>query len=326
MAYRLSLLDKSLVQRGEQPSAALARTVALAKYAEQLGYHRFWLAEHHGFKTHASSAPEILIGYILAQTSRIRVGSGGVMLQHYSPYKVAETFNMLAGLAPGRVDLGVGKAPGGFPLSTKALQPYEGGRPADFADQLRALDAYLGGAPGVLAMPLPQVAPERYLLGASVASAVLAGERGWDFAFAGQFNGDSDLIERSFAAYRRYTDRPPLLAVVALAAPTQGEAEAQVASLHMFKMHLPQGQSVNLGSPDQAVEYARQAGISDYTVEEIRPSLLAGTPEFVHAELERMHVRYGVAEFIIDTPVAAEADRLASIRLLAQKHKGAQAP
>ncbi|MCC6919780.1 MAG: MsnO8 family LLM class oxidoreductase [Alphaproteobacteria bacterium] len=319
MAYRLSLLDKSLVQRGEHPAAALARTVALAKHAETLGYHRFWLAEHHGFKTHASSAPEILIAHILAQTARIRVGSGGVMLQHYSAYKVAETFNMLAGLSPGRVDLGVGKAPGGFPLSTRALQAQEGGHAVDFAEQLGALDGYLGAAPGALAMPLPQVAPERHLLGASVASAVLAGERGWDFVFAGQFNGDSDLIEASFAAYRRYSDRPPMLAVVALAAPTQGEAEAKVAAMRMFKMHLPHGQSVNPGSPDQAVEYARQAGVSDYTVEEIRPSLLAGTPDFIHARFERMQARFGVEEFIIDTPVATEADRRTSIDLLAQR-------
>jgi luciferase family oxidoreductase group 1 len=318
MTYRLSLLDKSLVHSGESPADALARTVDLAKTAERLGYHRFWLAEHHGFRTHASSAPEILIGYILAQTSRIRVGSGGVMLQHYSPYKVAETFNLLAGLAPGRVDLGVGKAPGGFPLSTQALQAArDPARTADFAEQVRQLDSFLSAAPGALAMPLPPSPPERFLLGASVASAVLAGENGWDFVFAGQFNGDSELIGRSFDAYRRYTSKPPMLSVVALAAETQEAAERRVAGIRMFKMHLPDGQGVNLGHPDQAIEYARQAGITDYRVEEIRPSILAGTPDVVHAEFDRLQSTFGIREFIIDTPPAPPADRLASVELLA---------
>ncbi|HBT28325.1 MAG TPA: alkane 1-monooxygenase, partial [Erwinia persicina] len=116
MAYRLSLLDKSPLAEGETATTALARTLTLAQRAEALGYHRFWLAEHHNTPALASPSPEILIAWILAHTRHIRVGSGGVMLQHYSPYKVAENFNLLASLAPDRVDLGVGKAPGGLPL------------------------------------------------------------------------------------------------------------------------------------------------------------------------------------------------------------------
>lgn len=122
MAYRLSLLDKAPVLQGESPTAALQRTLQMAQRAEEWGYHRFWLAEHHNTAQLASPSPEVLIAWIIAQTRHIRVGSGGVMLQHYSPYKVAENFNLLASLAPGRIDLGVGKAPGGLPLSTHALQ------------------------------------------------------------------------------------------------------------------------------------------------------------------------------------------------------------
>jgi luciferase family oxidoreductase group 1 len=114
MTYLLSLLDKSPIEAGKSASQALQATAHLAAKAEQLGYHRFWVAEHHNMDNLASSSPEVLIAYILARTSKIRVGSGGVMLQHYSAYKVAETFNLLASLAPGRVDIGVGKAPGGF--------------------------------------------------------------------------------------------------------------------------------------------------------------------------------------------------------------------
>ena len=319
MDYRLSLLDKSLIQRGEPPAAALARTAALAARAEELGFHRFWLAEHHGFRTHASSAPEILIAYILSRTSRIRVGAGGVMLQHYSPYKVAETFNLLAGLAPGRVDLGVGKAPGGFPLSTQALQAERApSHRLEFAEKVAALDGFINGAADAIAMPLPPAPPERFLLGASVDSAVLAGEHGWRFVFAGQFNGDSSLIERSFAAYAAYTDAPPILAVAAFVAADQSAAEAKVASLKVFKLHLPDGQSVNLGAPEQAAEFARQAGVSDYRIEETIPSVLAGTADFVTRELDSLHKRFGIGEFVIDMPVAGEADRFAAIDLLAQ--------
>ena len=120
MSYQLSVLDKCPVNEGDTTTDALQRVVALAQAAERWGYRRFWLAEHHNTSGLASPSPEILIAWVLAQTKHLKVGSGGVMLQHYSPYKVAENFNLLAALAPGRVDLGIGKAPGGLPLSTKA--------------------------------------------------------------------------------------------------------------------------------------------------------------------------------------------------------------
>ncbi len=122
MSYRISILDKSPLAAGETAAQALTRTLTLAQQAEAWGYHRFWIAEHHNTDQLASPSPEVVIAWILGQTRQIRVGSGGVMLQHYSPYKVAENFNLLASIAPGRVDLGVGKAPGGLPLSTRALQ------------------------------------------------------------------------------------------------------------------------------------------------------------------------------------------------------------
>jgi len=139
MSWRISILDKSPVAENETAADALARTLSLAQQAETLGYHRFWIAEHHNTPQLASPSPELLIAWILGQTKRIRVGSGGVMLQHYSPYKVAENFNLLAAIAPGRVDLGVGKAPGGLPLSTRALQiGLSQQEKGDFAAQLAA--------------------------------------------------------------------------------------------------------------------------------------------------------------------------------------------
>ncbi|HEV7304685.1 MsnO8 family LLM class oxidoreductase [Ensifer sp.] len=325
MSYLLSLLDKSPLDPGQTAAEALQATVRLTARAEECGYHRFWVAEHHNMSSLASSAPETLIAYLLAKTSKIRIGSGGVMLQHYSAYKVAESFNLLASLAPSRVDLGVGKAPGGFPLSTRALQA--GIDPAlrpKFADQLADLNRYLlpqeGEHPDLLATPLPPAAPERFLLGASVDSAVLAAEKGWKLVFAGHLNGDPDNLQRTFDAYERATGgERPLLALAAFAASSEEQAREHVSDLKIFKVLFGNGQSVNVGSEEQAAEYARQAGISDYRVEEKKPSVLTGTPRQVRQELDELHRRYGVQEFVIETPSVGAAERLASIELIARE-------
>ncbi|MEJ1267130.1 MsnO8 family LLM class oxidoreductase [Pantoea ananatis] len=189
MAYQLSLLDKAPVAEGETPAASLQRTLQLAKQAEKWGYHRFWLAEHHNIEQLASSSPEVLIAWLVAQTQHIRIGSGGVMLQHYSPYKVAENFNLLASLAPGRIDLGIGKAPGGLPLSTRALQlGVHQDEKGSFDEQLTQLDSWLKPDTGprdedeaVRATPLPARPAQRFLLGGSEESARLAARLGWQF-------------------------------------------------------------------------------------------------------------------------------------------------
>ncbi|MGF6257352.1 MsnO8 family LLM class oxidoreductase [Ensifer sp. LBL] len=325
MSYLLSLLDKSPVDPGRTPTEALHATAQLAAKAEEWRYHRFWVAEHHNIQGLASSAPEILIAYLLAKTSKIRIGSGGVMLQHYSAYKVAESFNLLASLAPSRVDLGVGKAPGGFPLSTRALQA--GIDPAlrpNFAEQLADLNRYLlpqeAQHSDLLATPLPPVAPERFLLGASVDSAVLAAEKGWKLVFAGHLNGDPDNLQKTFDAYERATGgERPLLALAAFAADSEERARQRVAELKIFKVFFGNGQSVNVGSEEQAADYARQAGFSDYRIEEKTPSVLTGTPRQVRQELDALHRRYGVEEFVIETPAVGAAERLASVELIARE-------
>lgn len=144
MTYRLSLLDKSPLLPGEPATAALQRTIVLAQAAERLGYARFWVAGHHANPGLAGTAPEILIAHLAARTQRIRLGSGGVLLPHYSPYKVAETFNLLAALAPNRIDLGIGKAPGGLPDATRALRRRHAlAESVAFDDLLAELDRYL---------------------------------------------------------------------------------------------------------------------------------------------------------------------------------------
>lgn len=325
MPYRVSLLEKALIPDGAGAGETLANAVALARRAEALGYHRIWFAEHHGFSRMASSSPETLAAFVLAQTRTIRVGSGGVMLQHYAPYKVAETFNTLAALAPGRVDLGVGKAAGGMPLSSRALvQGQTDHDPAAFERKLRELDAFLTpgeGAGAVTARVAPRAAapPDRILLGASPESAAMAGRLGWGFCYAGHFDSDPERVARSFEVYRAATGASPMYSLVAFAAETSEAAQGLVGPLRLCRVRLPDGQQANLPSLEAAVEFARQAGADSYTTEEIVPNVVSGTAAFVRGALDDLHTRFGVEEFIIDSPVPGFADRMASLEALAPR-------
>lgn len=317
MSFALSVLDKSPVVRGETPTQALARTVALARRAEALGYHRFWVAEHHNTPDLASSSPEVLLAHLAAYTKHIRIGSGGVMLQHYSPYKVAENFNLLAALAPGRIDIGIGKAPGGLPLSTKALQfGRDLEKRPDFRLQLQELDSYLdrdasGRPEGLDATPRPAEAGQRHLLGASVESAALAAELGWNFVFARHLNGDDATLSAAISSYRDVTGRSPIVALAALVAPSGAEARAQAELFTPYRVHIPGAQSVTVGSEAQAAEYARQAGVTEYTVERRASTVLAGNGEDVVEALDQLAAKHGVAEFIIDFANAGDSRHVA---------------
>lgn len=327
MSYRISLLDKSPVAEQETAAAALQRTLYLAKRAEFWGYHRFWIAEHHNTPRLASPSPELVIAWILGQTSRIRVGSGGVMLQHYSPYKVAENFNLLASLAPGRIDLGVGKAPGGLPLSTHALQ--QGLHQEDkgsFADQLAQLDSWLllpaaqEEEEVLRATPIPPQVADRFLLGASDESALLAARLGWNFVFAAHLNGDKDLMRSVIDRWQSQSQRDTLVAVQVIVASSEAEASRLAAQVETWGVELENGQRVTVASEAQAQAFARQAGSRARTIERRVSSLLKGTAETVHAGLSALQQEFGIDEFIIDTPIAEGGARIASLRLLAEGH------
>lgn len=320
MSYAIGLLDKSPVAEGETATDALRRTIALAQLAERRGFRRFWVAEHHNMDELASSAPEILIPYLLASTRTIRVGSGGVMLQHYSAYKVAESFNTLAALAPGRLDLGIGKAPGGLPYSTLALQSERrAGAPPDFKRQFAELTQFLTGEQGPdrpKATPRPVVTPERFLLGASVDSAELAAGQGWCFVFARHLNGDDEVLGASAAAYREASGQSPIVALAVILSADRGEAEAQGARFQPLKLHIAGRQSVTVANEDVAHEYARQAGAADYRIEPAVPSLVAGTAHDLIDELDQLHASHGIEEFIIDLGNQGDS-RLTAVDLLA---------
>ncbi|MCW3610064.1 MsnO8 family LLM class oxidoreductase [Burkholderia cenocepacia] len=330
LPFRLSVLDKSPVALGETAADALARSVSLARFADAAGYHRYWLAEHHNTAALACPSPEILIAHVLAQTRRIRVGSGGVMLQHYSPYKIAENFNLLASLAPGRVDLGIGKAPGGLPLSTRALQDgYDPARRAPFADLAHALNRHLHGddattdatgedAAMLHATPRPPTPAQPFLLGASAESATLAARLGWAFVYASHLNASATDLARTFDTYREASGgRTPLLAVSAIVAGTR-DAAARLASGHQgFRVQVGDTPAVNVGSVEQAHAYIRQAGGGPHRIDPRETRIVHGTRDDVLREFDALHRRHGIAEFVVDTPLADAAPRIASLRLLA---------
>src|SRR4051794_20572503 len=251
---RLSVLDQSPISEGSTGSQALRNTLDLARLADSLGYHRYWVAEHHGGPMLAGPSPEALIGPIASATERLRVGSGGVMLPHYSPFKVAETFSLLAGLYPGRIDLGLGRAAGTDPMTTHALQrDRTHALPDDFPQQLAELLAYFEGTIPI-SNPLarlqkvlpgrPEV-PEPWLLGSSPQSAIWAGELGLPYSFADFINPSgaevAALYRREFKPGVRLEDPVQAVAVWAIAAETTEEARRLAASSRMAFAMLRRG-------------------------------------------------------------------------------------
>ncbi|USB33601.1 LLM class flavin-dependent oxidoreductase [Paenibacillus sp. YPG26] len=327
MGIQLSILDQSPVFGDETPEEAFQHTVELAQIAERLGYSRFWVSEHHDGDKLAGSSPEVLIAYLLAKTNRIRIGSGGVMLQHYSPYKVAENFNVLSSLAPGRVDLGIGRAPGGLPRSTRALQQGAADG-ADLTGKLKELSQYVHNRlaedhplAGLRATPVPGQPADLYLLGASVSSAELAAELGLPYVFALFINSDPVVAEDAFAAYTRFfnyangTKPQPILALPVVVAGTDAEAEELASQQKLYRVYLDSGKKVTVGSLEQAEEFGRQSN-EDYRIEEQLAEVIKGSKETVRRKLLEVGERYGVVEYIVNTALQDFGKRVRSYELL----------
>ncbi|MGG3574301.1 LLM class flavin-dependent oxidoreductase [Bacillus gobiensis] len=331
MGYKLGLLDQSPIHDGETAFDALQQTVRLAQQAEEWGYSRFWVSEHHHAEQLAGSSPEVLISYLLARTNSIRVGSGGVMLQHYSPYKVAENFHVLSTLAPDRVDLGIGKAPGGLPLSTRALQFGTINDGKDFEGRFSFLHQLLENSvdkthplAGIQATPLPAGKTENYLLGASPKSAEMAAKFGWNFVFARFINSDDTILEKAAKVYHsQYPEGRFIVSAAVIAASTQHEAQQLVKYQKVFKVHLKSGRRFTLQSAEQAEAFGTQAG-EPYEVTAHELDIIAGTPAFVHEELEHLHKTYGVDEFILHSPIQQKEARSTSFYLLSPAYTNAK--
>jgi luciferase family oxidoreductase group 1 len=225
----LSVLDVVPVRRGSNAAESLQETLALARHVEALGYKRYWFAEHHGMEGIASSSPALLVGQVAAETTTLRVGSGGVMLPNHAPLAVAEQFGTLEALFPGRIDLGIGRAPGTDPATARALRRTNDLSADDFPEQLEEIFGYFRGAPGIRAVPGNGYEPPVWLLGSSDYSARLAGQLGLPFAFAHHFSQENTLP--ALAIYRESfrpsaTLRKPyaMVAVMVIAADTDQQA------------------------------------------------------------------------------------------------------
>jgi luciferase family oxidoreductase group 1 len=328
-SMRLSVLDQSPISEGSNGAGALHNTIDLAQLADRLGYHRYWVAEHHGGPMLAGASPEALIGPIAAATSAIRVGSGGVMLPHYSPFKVAETFTLLAGLFPGRIDLGLGRASGTDPLTTFALQrDRRQASPDDFPQQLAELLAYLDDSlPDDhpfqrLAATLPGL-PERpapWLLGSSEQSGIWAAQLGLPYAFADFINPHGSEIASGYRADFTPSETQPLartaVAVWALCAPSDEEAEHLVSSSRMSMRMLRRGQLIAVPPPERAVQFLAREPRRPQDGSRSRRIIL-GTAEKVRAGIEEVASAYGAEEVIVVTITYDHAARRRSYELIA---------
>ena len=325
---RLSVLDQSPISAGSTGPDALANTLDLARLADELGYHRYWVAEHHGGPMLAGPAPEVLIGPIAAATRRIRVGSGGVMLPHYSPLKVAESFSVLSGLFPGRINLGLGRAAGTDPLTTYALQrDRRDAAPDDFPEQLAELLAYLednlpAGHPFARlpsSLPGRPEAPEPWLLGSSAQSAIWAAQMGLPYAFADFINRDGAAIatdyQRRFDPGVRLAAPRTAVATWALAADTEEEAWRLTASSRMAMSMLRRGRLIPVPPVEHALQFLKAEG--EAVVGGSR-RITAGTPEQVRAGLETIAHQYGADEVIVVTITYDHGARRRSYELIAE--------
>tara|TARA_Y100000588_G_scaffold145801_1_gene159622 strand:+ start:835 stop:1845 length:1011 start_codon:yes stop_codon:yes gene_type:complete len=326
---RLSVLDQSPVRRQGTPAEALADTISLAQFADRLGYERYWVAEHHNSTALASTAPEVLIGQIAMQTEHIRVGSGGVMLPHYSALKVAEAFRLLETLYPGRIDLGIGRAPGSDARTARALAPR--GVPMDlrdFPNQLLDLYGFLSDDfppehefHGIAAMPRPQAMPTLWLLGSSDVSAGYAADLGWPFCYAHFIN--SHRADSALDAYRKLFSPSPVssgprtsIAVSALVADTQEEAERLSWSRWGWRLMGAEGQG-GIPPPEDALAFEYTAPEREY-LEVLKRRSIYGDPGQVRDQLLSMGERYGVDDFVVVTITYDFKARMRSYELLAE--------
>lgn len=333
---KLSVLDQSPVSEGYTPADALRNTIELARLADGLGYERYWIAEHHAIVTLASPAPEILIARIGAETSGIRIGSGGVLLPHYSPLKVAECFRMLHAMYPGRIDLGIGRAPGGSGLEAFALRRDRSERLQndDFEEQMLELLAFLhhefpAEHPFARIKVSPDMpgAPDVWLLGSSSWSSAAAAKWGLPYAFAHFITPEDtpaslENYRVSFCPSRRLVRPRALVALGVICADAEAEAKRLYTStqLHIRRIRL-QGKRLPVPSPEHAI--AELGNLAFTTDPVVRgggefPRYIVGAPEQVRDELGRMAASLGVEELMIIAVMHDYEARQRSYRLIAE--------
>ena len=321
----LSVLDLAPIGSGSSAVESLRASEELARRAESLGYRRYWFAEHHGMPSIASSAPEILIAHIAARTQRIRVGSGGIMLQNHVPLKLAESFHTLEALHRGRIDLGIGRAPGTDPRTSRALRPFP---PDQFSEQLAELTGLSAGTlpddhpfRRVRVIPDGVSLPPIWLLGSSGASARLAGSLGLGYSFASHFSPAParpafDEYRESFRPSAAFPEPHAILAVAVVCAPTDNEADFLAATGDLVWVRLKRGEFLPLPSPEEARAYPYSAE-ERAVARSYRRLQVIGGPATVRDRIRRLAADAGADEVMISSNMHGQAERLRSYELVA---------
>ena len=328
---KLSVLDQSTAVKDMPPDQAIRDTIALAKHCEDLGYSRFWVSEHHDHPSIVGTAPEIVMAAVAQSTDRIRIGSAGVMLPHYAPLKVAEQFRVLEAIAPGRIDLGLGRAPGSDGKTALALNPDAAADAEHFPANVRDLMAWVSGQElveghpfrGVQAHPMFPGSPEVWMLGTSDYGAQVAAHFGLPYCFA-HFITDGRSVERALAIYReryqpseRHPEPQATVCIWALAAETEDEAERLFTSRAHARLMREVGQRGPMESPEDLAgrQYSapERAWLDDY-----RERAIIGTGDQVLAQLQARADAYGINEVVVLTWTYHQADRRKSYELLAK--------
>ena len=318
----LSVLDLAPVGAGSTAAQALASSVDLARLAERRGYHRVWVAEHHNMPGIASSSPPVLVAHLAAATASIRVGAGGVMLPNHASLVVAEQFGMLEAMHPGRIDLGLGRAPGTDPVTAAALRRNGSPGADDFPEQLRDLFAFFEGThPRIVAVPGRGYRPAIWMLGSSDFSAHVAAALGLPFSFAHHFASHNTI-----AALQIYRDafQPSdelaapysMIGVPVVCAETTDEARWLAGSSALSFVRLRQGRPTQLPTPEEAAEHVFTPTEREIVRTWTAP-LVCGDPEHVRAELEALAARTGADELMLTTMVHSPEARLRSYELVA---------
>ncbi|NML61718.1 LLM class flavin-dependent oxidoreductase [Massilia sp. RP-1-19] len=331
---RLSVLDQSPAIAGHQAAEAMGASLALARHCDVLGYNRFWLSEHHNSSSIVGSAPEMLMAAIAATTHHIRIGSAGIMLAHYSALKVAEQFRVLEAIAPGRIDLGVGRAPGSDPVTARALNPHASPGADEFRQQLLDLRDWIEGhrmAPGhpfraITAQPQGEGSPSLWILGSSNDGAQLAAQLGLPYAFA-YFFSDGQGAEQALDLYRsnyqpseRYPHPQATVCVWALACDTEQEAAHQLRTREHWRVRFEQGLPGPLVSPEDAAAYPYTTAELE-RIAQIRGTAMAGSAGQVAETLRALASRLDLYELVVNTWAYERSVRLNSYSLLAEEFK-----
>lgn len=325
----LSILDLAPVLDGQTPADSFKNSLELAQKAEQWGYHRYWLAEHHNMVGIASSATSVLIGHIAGGTSTIRVGSGGVMLPNHAPLVIAEQFGTLESLYPGRIDLGLGRAPGSDSLTTLALRRDPRSAAHDFPDQVEELANYFQPKtenPRVRAVPGEGLSIPIWLLGSSTFSAQLAASRGLPFSFASHFAPDSlfaalDLYRQNFKPSDEWQKPYVMLGINVICAETNDEAEFLASSIYQTFLNLTRGLFKPLQPPVENMDEL-WSPIEKASILQKMTYTLVGDPTSIREKLDKLLEETEADELMVTANIYSHESRLKSFELLSQIHRG----